>query len=130
MEQSIYKFTLTEDRVVYSKYFKGVYYEHDLFIIDDGLIYIKSGYSWDGCSPKWEVYGVIFGAPDFKCIYDAILVHDILFQFGREIGISMNIANRVLLDIMKQHRVWLRHVYYFLVETFGRKRWDYWYNKI
>ena len=129
MEKEIYKFTLTKDKVLYSKHLKGIYYSNNFIRIVDGSIYIYAGYSWDGCSPKWKKFGIVFGAPDVKCIYDAVLAHDILFQFGKEIGIVMNTANLVFYDILKQHKVWLRGCYYWFVETFGQKFWDACYFK-
>lgn len=48
--------------------------------IKNGVLTIKKGFVWDGCTPKFRLFGVIFGVPDFKETYDASLIHDFLIK--------------------------------------------------
>ena len=56
--------------------------------LDDYGLHIGNGYSWDGCSPKIEVGGVIYGVWDGyyseklkrHTAYNASLIHDVLLQ--------------------------------------------------
>ena len=51
-----------------------------------GYLVVEQYYSWDGCSPKFTVFGKVFGTPDGKIVkglpktYYASLVHDVLYQ--------------------------------------------------
>lgn len=60
------------------------------------VIKINKGYSWDGCSPNWRIGKFVFGTPDGKIdkitgkpiTYYPSLVHDFLYQFKKEHGVS------------------------------------------
>ena len=61
--------------------------------VADGVCTIHKGYSWDGCSPKYEIFGKVFGVWDGKEIFHqevfdrdqqlkyASLIHDVFCQF-------------------------------------------------
>ena len=43
----------------------GFNYQHDYFDLDDsGKLRIKTGYAWNGCSPKVAILGMVFGTPE------------------------------------------------------------------
>ena len=61
-----------------------------LQIFENGIIRVKEGYAWDGCSPKFNILDLfVLGTPDgIRDIetgkaktYYASLVHDALYQF-------------------------------------------------
>ncbi len=45
---------------------------------------VHKGYQWDGCTPKYCIFGLWFGAPDFKATIFASLAHDALLQFHKK----------------------------------------------
>lgn len=42
---------------------------------------VKAGYAWDGCSPKFKIFGMWVGTPDFGYSRLASLIHDTGYQF-------------------------------------------------
>ena len=60
-----------------------------LSVGSDGTITIESGYAWDGCSPKWQLGWLQFGAQDgapnpvtgYPYTYAASCLHDALLQW-------------------------------------------------
>lgn len=55
----------------------------------EGKVTVYAGYAWDGCSPKFRVFGWLLGTPDgdvnpntgYPSSYHASLLHDVLYQF-------------------------------------------------
>lgn len=100
-------------------------YETELFVVasvadwvyldDDGLLMIRSGYAWDGAS----------GAIDTKSIMRASLVHDALYQLMREGGLLHSYrkaADKEFYRIMREDGMWwIRAQYiYWAVRLFGK----------
>lgn len=64
----------------------GIYW---LSIHVSGRVTVHSGYAWDGCSPKFRLFGKLWGVSDgsvnprtgYPYTYDASLVHDAMYQF-------------------------------------------------
>lgn len=54
-----------------------------------GRITVRQDYAWDGCSPKFRLFGKVVGIPDgainprtgYPLTYHASLIHDALYQF-------------------------------------------------
>lgn len=98
---------------------------HGYCTVQHGVLTIKSGYAWDGCTPKWSVFGLfILGTPDGHvnyrtglpfCYYPS-LVHDCLYQYG--IGSRLE-ADRLLLKMLRDAGFPLARVYYCAVRVFG-----------
>jgi hypothetical protein len=67
-----------------------------------GVLTIMSGYSWNGCSPKWWAFGRWWGTPDPVCTHLASLVHDVLYQFGNtdHFPINREACDMVFYNIM------------------------------
>ena len=43
----------------------GLEYKNDYFELKkDGMLSIKDGYMWNGCSPKYDLLGMIIGTPE------------------------------------------------------------------
>ena len=85
-----WKWTLDDDFTVELVAFPEVAdFESDWITIKDSVLTIKAQYSWDGCSPKRKIFGVVFGTWDGpidpetgkqQCYYGS-LIHDALCQF-------------------------------------------------
>ena len=123
-----YKWTLDEDvGVEYPD--EHVYCDNGWVSIDQGHMIIRKGYSWDGCSPKFTILGVLrIGIPDGiidsrtgkQSCYYASLYHDALYQF--KIG-KRSIADTMFLEVMKKANFPLAYVYWFLVRSIS---WFFW----
>ena len=129
--KGIYKFVTHQDLVYKNTPIKKTFSNPWLEISECGDIVVKgsnaSGYAWDGCTPKLNIFDLfLVGTPDGRTIvntrkpitYYASLIHDILCQFRKEIGISRRQADEVFLVYMGDFN--LRYVYYLAVRTFGR----------
>lgn len=121
-----YRFTLLEDfkfsmdTGVNPKLF--CFHANKIFLTVDGNEYtIKSGYSWNGCSPKLGVpiIGWI-GTPDYPETIEASLVHDALYQFHKELPIKKKEADLKFLQIMSKNNFKFAEIYYRAVVIFGK----------
>ncbi len=108
------------------KSFDGIGYSNEWVSISDGVISIKKGYAWDGCSPKKYIFGVLyFGVPDGNLYfgkpwtYYASLVHDVLCQYRNDIPISKDDVIKVFNDQLTEIGWPLRCVYVSAVSWFG-----------
>jgi hypothetical protein len=102
-------------------------------IAEDGLLTIDAGYRWDGCSPKWTFFDMVFGTPEgvldtasgkSKTFY-ASLVHDALYQLsaytfsdGERI-----VADRLFYAMLREVDFNAAALYSAVVKTFGRYLW-------
>jgi hypothetical protein len=101
-----------------------------LSIDDKGTITIEGGYAWDGCSPKWSVFGHIIGTPDgapnpltgFPRTYFASLVHDALCQFADDPAMPFTRAqiDRIFYDILLEDGWSAAWLYYAGVRVYSR----------
>lgn len=132
-----YLFTLGYDYSYWSPYLldKDYYFYDDkdrlwLVLGSDGLIIVKKGYSWNGCSPKIEIMGRIFGTsdgpidPDSKLpkqTYCASMVHDALSQFlnDPDMVLSKRRIDKIFYLILKRDGFKYASVYYYAVRVFG-----------
>ena len=118
-----YYYELIEDVTIYSPLLKGYEYSNDIMSIQNGKIKILKGYAWNGASPKFTFLDVVWGSPDGvgKKTLKATLVHDCLYQFQKEIGISRIVCDKILLFLLNDFK--LKFMYYYLVRLFGWLRW-------
>lgn len=88
----------------------------------------KTGYAWDGCTPKFSLLGlIIVGTPDGHIdvetmkpkTYYASLVHDALYQYLDTIPIPRKEIDRVFLEMLKETAFPLAFLYYIAVRIFG-----------
>jgi len=136
VDQIEYLYTLEKEFVYQSSKLKGLSFKCDwLELKPDGTAIVPKEYSWDGCSPKWRICGFVFGTPEGDIevetgkprTYYASLVHDALYQFMEEIAAANNlspkdvkkIADKILLDILLEHKFKLAYVYYYAVKYIG-----------
>lgn len=110
--------------------FNDIEFKNEWVTIIDSKMTISSGYAWDGCSPKYHVFGLfVVGTPDGilrhgkKWTNDASLVHDVLCQFRCELAITKNQSVKVFNDILDRDGWPLRKVYVKMVDRFGPQDW-------
>jgi hypothetical protein len=128
--KGVYKFVITED-VQYETPIKNKEFENEWLKVEKtGKITVKgshgNGYAWDGCSPKINILDIfLFGTPDGlmnvntgkPVTYYASLIHDILYQFRKDIPISRKTADDIFLIYLGDFR--LKSLYYAAVRFFG-----------
>ncbi len=127
-----YKFKLNENFTHESGWaLKEQYKSKWLEITTSGLIIVKSndtGYSWDGCTPKWSVLNLfIVGTPDGHIdhrtmkpyTYYASLVHDVLYQYLDTVPVSKENIDLLFLDMLGDFK--LRKIYHLMVKHLGGK---------
>ena len=119
----------------------GREFENEWFkLAPDGAIIIKGinrkGYAWDGCSPKFKVKDIYIGIPEAVLNFDtgqsktyyASLIHDVFYQFSKEIRsfIKRKEVDREFLHILKRDNFRFATLYYFSVRMLG---WIWWYRR-
>lgn len=134
----VYVYCIKED-YAYNSSITGRQFENEWFKLSgDGVILVKGsnkrGYAWDGCSPKWKWNDMYFGTPEAVLneetrqskTYYASLVHDVLYQFSKEIGdtVSRGEADREFYNILKRDGFRLARLYYWFVRLAGWFWWD------
>ena len=130
-------FTL-QDKVTIRTRIKGYTFRNDyLELSETGMLIIQKGYSWNGCSPKFALYDMIFGTPEGAVspltnkqkTYYASLIHDAFYQISESIfdikehKRERKMADRVFLDILRWERFKPRQIYYLVVRVFGYFCW-------
>lgn len=86
--------------------------------INNGQITIKKGYAFNGASPRFELFGCEWGTPQGRGLVGMIgfCVHDALWQFGKEIGISKSLSNKIQLELHKKHNFKPAKLYYYVLQ--------------
>lgn len=92
---------------------------------------VPAGYSWDGCSPKFAMFGRHWGTPDFEFTRRASLIHDALYQFAGRHVLCRSECDYAFLHAMVHRqdsvpKFWqlaVAVVYYTAVRAFG---WYFW----
>lgn len=104
----------------------GIEFENAWIKINNGTLTIKQRYAWDGCTPKWQVFGVWWvGVPDGilrlgkPWMYFASLIHDALCQFRDKIAISKRAVTQIFNDVMERDKFPLRPIYRWFVDRLG-----------
>ena len=99
-----------------------------LEITSDGAITVLAGYAWDGCTPKFNFFDVLFGTPDGVVdtrtgrpkTYYASLYHDALYQFlGTGLPLRRVTVDRFFLRLMTATDFRPRSLYFAAVRLFG-----------
>lgn len=125
-----YKYKITKDESFYFERFKGKYVETVFLKIADGWITVKGsyrapnidGFAWNGVSPKFRTFGVIWGAIDFKGTKRATMFHDDCFQYADEltkIDITRYDVDQLFLRLMTLDKCKVTRFYYIMVRLFG-----------
>ena len=123
----VYKFTLEEEFTFKTPLLNGYHFNSEWVCIDDGWMIIRQGYSWDGCSPKFEFLDMFPGTPDGKTdpktnkpiTYYASGIHDALYQYKRELKVPRHIADLIFFVMLVEVGFSMSLVYYLAVRAFG-----------
>ena len=133
----VYVYRIKED-YVHKSSIKGREYENDWFSLKkDGTITVKgsnkSGYAWDGCSPKWKIKDMYFGtlegvlSPEtgVSKTYYASMIHDVFYQFHREVKsfIKRKEADTEFYNMLRRDGFKPARLYYRSVRLVG---WVFW----
>lgn len=121
-----YRFRLTADYSLrlntgwrgYHEFYDG---DACWMILRDDVLTIKSGYSWDGCSPCWKVFGKWIGTPTPASAVVPSLIHDGLYQW---LGVECapwdkKDADAVFYNLMREHHFLLKGTYHGAVYALG-----------
>ena len=130
-DKTVYKYTLERDYcfTMPTDFFGVSCQYHDdtgrvWLITQKDTCIIKAGYSWDGCSPKFNVGPIVIGIWDGrgkdgeKLLKYVSLEHDVLLQF-LPVGISKSQIHRCFYDYMKQLKFRPEILYYAGVLAWG-----------
>ena len=122
--RTFYKFTLEEDfELEIPPCFSVPDFHNEWVHIESNHMTITQKYSWDGCSPKKEIFkrwivgtwdGPINPKTGKEWCYYASLVHDALCQF--KIG-SRFVADRIFRHLLEGFI--FKEAYYLAVRTYG-----------
>lgn len=125
---STYVYKLEEDFLIYLPELKGINIKLPYVSVSDGLLKIHKDYAWNGCTPKFKIFGLkIIGTSDGTIdyatgkplLYYASLVHDALYQYQ---VIDRKKTDKIFLRLMNDVEFFLANEYYYAVRLFG-KRW-------
>jgi hypothetical protein len=119
-----YKYTEPHKRTRQLEGYNDVFFESEFLNIIKGLAIVKSGYSWDGASPKIEINGKFFGVPDGpnnEC-KEATYWHDVFYQYQPK-GISRKQIDIWFLNDLKKSNWKHAKLYYTAVRLFGSVTW-------
>ena len=133
---------------------KGVNYSGEYLSLDPtGILALERDYAWNGCSPKFEIFGLVFGTPegalpegheqqeiqanldrlgysDFDWqmpkTYYASLVHDALYQISNDHGgiMSRIEADKLFYRILKAYNFLPALLYYQAARLLGKFVWE------
>lgn len=95
---------------------KGITFSCESGFIDNGWLFIKESYKWDGCT-----YAI-----NTKRTKTASLIHDFFYEYG---PISRELADKLFYKQLKTYKFQLAFIYYIGVRLFGNNRY-YNINKI
>lgn len=137
---SVYVYCIKEDNY-YQSSLTDSEFENEWFKLSpDGMVIVKGthrqGYAWDGCSPKFKIKDIYIGVPEAVLnfgtgqskTYYASLVHDVFYQFSKEVSsfIKRKEVDREFHAILKRDNFRFASLYYFFVRILG---WIWWYRK-
>lgn len=97
----------------------------------EGWLLIRAGYAWNGCSPKYDVLGMVLGTPEGTVnargvprTYYPSLVHDAFYQMSSHLPrLRRKDVDRLFLDMLRQEGFGAALLYYWVVRLFGRTAW-------
>lgn len=92
-----------------------------------GYIIVEQYYTWDGCSPKWKIFGKWRGTYDGRIrkglpkTYFASLVHDVLYQNleHKNNPFTRKDIDKIFLHLLRVNDFRASYLYYGAVRCFG-----------
>ncbi|USH01060.1 hypothetical protein K6Q96_08910 [Grimontia kaedaensis] len=122
----VWRFRLSAPFYYQHAIFDGVVFDNEWAKIEHGQITVKTGYAWDGCSPKWHLFGLgTIGTPDGTLrfskpwTWEASLVHDILCQFRAALPFTQKEVTQVFRDQLVEAKWPLTGLYVWAVDNLG-----------
>lgn len=127
---AIYKFILEEDTFIQTNIIGREFINEWVTLDEYGLMKVKKGYAWDGCSPKVNFIDLTLGTPDGKTIehkngkfrpitYYGSLGHDVIYQFKDIIPITRKEADEEFYSKLLEVDFSFSWLYYKVVRCFG-----------
>jgi hypothetical protein len=86
--------------------------------LSKGKLIILKGYEWDGCTPKFNIFGKVMGVPDFQETYEPSLVHDFLIEYCNQHLISREVIDIIWTKMLKEKSFKMRWLYSGAVHAF------------
>ena len=131
----VWVFTIYKDHIFNTTILGRDFENESMKITPEGVLTVKGsrlsdeglpmGYSWDGCSPKFEILDIIIGSPDGRIdkitdrpmTYYASMAHDVIYRYGNVNGIKRKEADQLFLLLLGDFK--LKYLYYFIVRATG-----------
>ena len=88
--------------------------------IRSGILTILPNFIWDGCTPKFRIFGIIVGVPDFKKTYRASAIHDFLINYQAVHGLSRKLIDMIFEDVLRSESFKLTFLYAGAVHTYRK----------
>ncbi len=93
-------------------------------------LYIFEGYSWDGCTPKFQLFGKVLGTWDGPidkktgkpAAYYPSLVHDVLCQFENKVPYTRKEIDKIFYSLLKYYKFPYPRLYYNAVRSYENTR--------
>jgi hypothetical protein len=85
-----------------------------------GVLCIYKDYEWDGCTPKFKLFGKIVGIPDFGGTYNASLVHDFLIEFFNQHSLKRKEIDFIFEYVLKDDSFQFTWIYSNAVHLFRK----------
>lgn len=133
----VYIYTTEQEEVRHFEWLpKTLFFKSEFVTIVNSTVYVKKGYSWNGCSPKWRLGKKVIGTPEDKngATKYASLWHDVFYQYSQElqrlyIKITGHIDLRYHVDFqfytdLQEKGFKFAGVYYEAVNLFGGFAWS------
>ena len=79
--------------------------------ISNSKLTIVEGYEWDGCTPKFRLFGFLVGVPDFDGTKKASMVHDFLIEYCKQHNISRFKIDKIFEGVMNDENFLLKGLY-------------------
>jgi hypothetical protein len=86
--------------------------------IKNGILTIFKGYEWDGCTPKFKLFGKLFGVPDFPATWIPSLIHDFLIEYFLQHHIYRETIDILFEKLLKERKFKLAGIYANAVHLF------------
>ncbi len=122
----VYRYRLNTLYIFRHRCLTDIHFKNQWLSISQSVMEINTSYAWDGCTPKWQPFGLFtVGVPDGAdrfgkpWLYYPSLVHDVLCQFRHQIPLSQRQATQIFDDHLLEIKWPLRRLYVWGVKYLG-----------
>ena len=123
---TVHLYTLDAHYTYVHPIFSDITFKNQWINIESGTLTVNQLYSWDGCTPKIQPFGLFtIGTPDGALrfgkpwLYYCSLVHDALCQFRHELPFTQRQVTQIFSDHMQSAQWPLQRTYTFAVNHLG-----------